>query len=364
MLNNVQVLRALAAYLVVIAHMAGLGIPGAGQGIFGVDLFFVISGFVMVYTTAGRPVTPGAFMINRVIRIVPLYWALTLAVFCVALVLPRLLNNTDPSPVALAKSLFFIAYEKHDGVVQPLLFPGWSLNYEMLFYLLFASTLLLRRTAARFGLTFALLGALVLAGLILQPADPVARFYTSTIQLEFGFGCVLGLLHAGIARTAPPPILLYGLGVACFVLMLAPGLPTEGGLRFLLPGLPATAIVYAALALEARGHRYTGRSLLMMGAASYSLYLSHVYVVLPITMLAARLGMNAGWGALPFILLGLALVSLVAIACHLLLERPLSALLKGVVDPRHRSESSYAEALWPWRWPRSRLSRGRVKPAG
>ncbi len=109
MINNVQVLRGFAAFLVLLAHSVGynerLLDPIFGVGTRGVDLFFVISGFVMVLTTSKRPVTPVQFLLNRAIRIVPLYWILTLAVFAIALVAPQLLKATRADYGELVKSL-------------------------------------------------------------------------------------------------------------------------------------------------------------------------------------------------------------------------------------------------------------------
>src|SRR6185437_14170487 len=134
-LDNIQALRAIAALLVVFVHLAvpvaALGVAPFGAG--GVDLFFVISGFIMVYTTVGRPISGAEFLGRRIVRIVPLYWLLTLAVFGIALIAPTLLQFTTASWGQLLKSLFFIPFAKANGDVQPVLFLGWTLNYEMFF---------------------------------------------------------------------------------------------------------------------------------------------------------------------------------------------------------------------------------------
>jgi exopolysaccharide production protein ExoZ len=113
-----------------------LGFDTFGGG--GVDIFFVISGFIMVYTTQSHHVGPFSFFVNRVVRIVPIYWLLTLAVFTLAVIAPHLLGATRAAPSELLKSLLFIPFAKSNGAVQPILFLGWTLNYEMFFYMLFA----------------------------------------------------------------------------------------------------------------------------------------------------------------------------------------------------------------------------------
>ena len=108
----------------------------------GVDIFFVISGFIMVYTTMDREITPWSFMADRIARIVPAYWAATLGVFFLALVAPSLLQTSHMQWGELFKSLVFVPFRKANGLVQPVLFVGWTLNYEMFFYLMFAAGLL------------------------------------------------------------------------------------------------------------------------------------------------------------------------------------------------------------------------------
>src|SRR3954451_25277970 len=93
-----------------------------------VNLFFVISGFIMVYTTFSRPTRPAEFLCNRIARIVPLYWLMTLGTYSIAFVAPTLLQATSTNPLELLKSLFFVPFVKSNGLVQPVLFLGWTLN--------------------------------------------------------------------------------------------------------------------------------------------------------------------------------------------------------------------------------------------
>ncbi len=174
MLFNVQVLRAVAALLVVIVHLEALTkIAGLPQGVTisgnsGVDLFFVISGLIMVVTTAERPQSSYRFLRNRITRIVPLYWLITLSVAVIALIAPALLQSTTASLPQIVKSLAFIPYHRPDGVMQPVVFVGWTLNYEMMFYIIFAIGMLLPRTA---GLVFSLIviGIATVAGQLAPP---------------------------------------------------------------------------------------------------------------------------------------------------------------------------------------------------
>ena len=332
MIANLQILRALAAYLVVINH-AGSG-PLAQFGHFGVDLFFVISGFVMVFTTSAKRVTPGDFALNRVIRIVPLYWLLTIAVFAVALVVPAVVQGTRTDPVELVKSLLFIPFLKSSGIVQPVLFLGWTLNLEMMFYAIFALALFIRPVAVRVGAAVTALGAMVAAGYALAPANPVARFVLDPILLEFAYGMVLGLLyHRGLfARfSSVAAVALMVVGTLAF---LATGLVEYDVSRAYLPGVPAAFVVAGALAMEARGLRYAGAWTMMLGAASYSLYLSHPFVVFGIAAVARRLGMVGDGWFWPVFVAQIVAVTIVSIALFQLIEKPSGKFFRALLDKR------------------------------
>lgn len=187
--------------MMVVWHHALIQVPGTtdfiplsawGWGHLGVDLFFMISGFIMVHTTWGKPVTPWQFISNRIRRIVPLYWTATLAMIGLALVLPSQFRSLRFDAVSVVKSLGFVPfYSLSDpGVVFPVLKPGWTLNYEMFFYLLFALSMLLARRW-RVPSMVALLGCLVGLGYLYAPTNAILSVYTGPKLIEFGFGMVI-----------------------------------------------------------------------------------------------------------------------------------------------------------------------------
>jgi peptidoglycan/LPS O-acetylase OafA/YrhL len=137
-LQSIQLLRGIAALSVVYVHV--LATPNFG--LFGVDIFFVISGFVMALVTT-KNTNPTSFFLHRLIRIVPLYWILTTCLVAVIVIAPNLLGSTTLNFANFLKSLFFIPYFKESHLIQPFLFVGWTLNYEMLFYLCIALGLML-----------------------------------------------------------------------------------------------------------------------------------------------------------------------------------------------------------------------------
>src|SRR5690606_35803405 len=126
---------------------------------------------------------------KRVIRVVPLYWLGTLGVFVVALLLPNLLDNTTADVPGLVKSLLFIPYQKGE-YVQPLLYLGWTLNFEMFFYALFAISMAISHRY-RLLICSGLLLTLVSLGHLATFDTLLAKFYTQQILAEFvlGMGC-------------------------------------------------------------------------------------------------------------------------------------------------------------------------------
>lgn len=137
--------------MMVVWHHAAGQIPGMSArvpwvfGTSGVDLFFVISGFIVVVTTAGVDTKPFDFWRRRIVRVVPLYWLLTLLMVTVALIAPGLFKTLKVAPETVLQSLLFIPHfsQSFSGVVWPLLVPGWTLNFEMFFYALFGLALIL-----------------------------------------------------------------------------------------------------------------------------------------------------------------------------------------------------------------------------
>ena len=197
LLHSVQALRAVAALLVFVFHIAqswcedfsvfARNIFPAGSG--GVDIFFVISGFIMCFTTWNADRSPINFAIKRLARIAPLYYALTFGLFAVALLAPTLLSSTTASFEHLIKSLLFLPHMREDGQIMPILFLGWTLNYEMFFYVVFALALLIPKYTLH--IVAVVMTALVVSGFVFPATDTIARFYTNDIILEFVFGCLI-----------------------------------------------------------------------------------------------------------------------------------------------------------------------------
>ncbi len=328
-LVGIQVLRAAAALAVLLHHaFEKLGVRFA-VGAAGVDVFFIISGFIILHSLHARPMAPGAFLWNRTARIVPLYWAVTLGITLIALLAPALMPGLRPDAWRLVASLLFIPHHNPDGDIFPLLVPGWTLNYEVFFYAL-AALAWAAPVAWRLRIFFGALLALVAAGLVLRPENPVLATWTSGLLLQFAAG---GALALAFSRGVVP-------GRAVGAALLLTGIAGYAGLewsawyserwRFLAWGLPAFCIVLGALALEPRREAAWMGALRRLGDASYSIYLLHTLVV------AAMFRLVAPHSPTAFVLAAMAAAVLVGLASFRLFEQPVGRWLRGFSRSRAR----------------------------
>ena len=325
----VQGLRAAAALAVVLHHVlheaygsSGLAWLAGPPWDAGVDVFFVISGFVMVHASARMFGVPGAwavFLRRRLARIAPLYWAATLAFLLAMLLLPGKVNTPAPDMAWLLASLAFLPWARPDGVVVPVYSLGWTLNYEMFFYAAFALALPLRRGRAVAAVAGAL-GGVVLAGWLWPPRSSALAFWADPIILQFVAGMGVALLAARQLRL--PGAMRWVLAGLGLLLLLA--LPAEWarGLRF-APG--ATLLLMAAAlgptpALPGPVALWLGR----LGDASYALYLLHPFALRGVAVLVAAWGLPAGLASALALVLAVAL----APACHAWFEAPLTRALQ------------------------------------
>jgi len=269
-LQTIQALRAIAATSVVLYH-----IPFIGRGAFGVDVFFVISGFIICYISS---LNSENFLLKRIFRIVPLYWLGTLGVLLIAIVMPALLNSTTVNLDSLVKSLLFIPYRRVDGTSFPLLFLGWTLEYEMFFYLLFGLSLAVFKKRASLAASAAFMG-LVAAGTAFRASSTIPRFYSNPLILEFVFGMAAFAIWKRYRNSFPrfPLAAAFLVSAGCYAFLYVSSDWVDRSNRLLLEGLPAVILVLCFLTLEGRA-RFS-KWLLIVGDASYSLYLFHPYVI-------------------------------------------------------------------------------------
>ena len=317
-LASIQILRAAAALAVVLFHAGQWSHLDLAVGAAGVDLFFVISGFVLWTACEARPTTPAAFLLARARRILPLYWIVSLVVAAAALAAPMALPIVLPERRHLVLSLLLLPHTDPAGGPFPLLPTGWTLTYEALFYGVMAIAL-----AAPKDRRLEIVSGLLLATSLLGFA--YHGWYTllaNPMLLEFLAGVGLARLWARgrferLPRASGPGLIAGGLAVLAVCQV--------SGLRddFLRPfvwGPPAALIVAGALKLEADGRIGAGRrtrALVAEGDASYSLYLVQAPAI------AAFAWLTPAWPAALRAPASVALAVAVGWLCYRLVERPL-----------------------------------------
>jgi len=332
---SIQYLRAIAALMVVIVHLypqwERMGYTGdfATWLFGGVDIFFVISGFIMWQTTQGRGQSPATFYQRRVVRIVPLYWLLTSVVVAAMLLSPHLLQSARYDLWHVVSSYLFIpSVNPGNGHLEPVLIPGWTLNYEMFFYLLFGVSLWLPENIRLIILTC--IFSLVVALQATNPAPgTLLSFYSSSIILEFLFGMVL--CHFLLQKKPKIPVyaswMLIVVGCALLVGLSSAGLPWP---RVVVLGVPALLIVAGALTIEYRKKIPRWGFLLLLGNSSYSLYLSHALTLSAVSQLWRRMNLQSySWSIAAFSITAIILSIVVGIVVYAGVERHLTHYLSG-----------------------------------
>lgn len=339
-LSNLQLLRFLAAAMVLVHHLqievttklggTSLIDPTGVEWSIGVDVFFVVSGFIMYFLTHGRFGVPGQaaeFVKRRFMRVAPLYWLFTSLMIASIALAGGAVAHSDLSPARIVSSYLFVPWPRAGGDVYPVLGLGWTLNYEVEFYLAYAAALLL---PARIGLPL-LLGAFGLAAAFgrFLPADQLAlRFWTDPIILEFLFGIGLAWTYLrGVKLALAWRTLLVASGLILSAAFTARGLVDHVD-RSLWGGLPAILIAMGVcLGRQAPVNGLLMRGLIVCGNASYALYLSHMFSLRLLTTLWRRLGLDQ---PVAYVVVGFVLSTGVSVAVYLLMEKPTLAWLRRV----------------------------------
>lgn len=338
---GIQLLRGAAALLVVACHVVGNLSNQIGHDAFrdnltaaggsGVDLFFVISGFV-IFCGTFRRAPPGTllFLWRRAARIYPFYWCVL--ALLIAMRVAGFVKGADFSAPNLLHAASLLPAR------EALLPVSWTLTYELLFYLLFAATLWLRSATASCVLIGCMIGALLIAGRWVPDAT-LAGFLTNSVMLEFCLGALLGYAFLRYpADRLPPawpivPLLVFVFSLPWRFDHVGIAVPEP---RAVLWGPAMVAIVACSLGIVGRGTR-TFRFGLLLGDASYAIYLLHPLVLIP-SAYAMRHGLvpRPGWAALG--VAGFLASTAAGIIAHLLVERPILRALRKF--PRRRAATA------------------------
>lgn len=323
--DSIQALRGIAALFIVLEHIRFLSC-----GAFAVDIFFCISGFMIMFSTHNDTKN---FLGKRLVRILPLYYLMTLGTFLFLVLFPNMFHQSKANPVFLLKSLLFIPFDIGDGVIQPLMRVGWTINCEVIFYLLFFIALKINHKYRGLICSVFLLFLTAAAGLFPALCVPL-RFYGNPVMLEFIYGIILYYAAKKLYRhhqsSALPRIGLYisisGI-VGCFLWLLItkPYINILGLRRPIVWGLPAMAIVLFTFLAGLYVRRIPAVAV-QLGNASFSLYMMHYYPV----MLLDRMIFDFS-SCSPYALLGVAAAIAVSVSLALVsrefLEKRLTRFL-------------------------------------
>jgi len=326
--NSIQYLRAIAALSVVIFHTLQSSTYRFPVGAAGVDIFFVISGFIMASLISSNESDPTIFIVRRLARILPLYWFCTLAAIIINNFKPGIFYEFDPSIQNLILSLLFIPHIGTTALGSPTLGQGWTLEYEMFFYFLCLLSLIFFNKNRLYMLTCIIL-TIVIFGILFNPSQKILSTYSSPLLCEFAFG--IGLSMAWRARLLPnfQPTgwILACLGVAVFVGETIGIIPLFG-VRALDWGIPAFMIVAGALMAENAGMMPISRLGLILGDSSYALYLTHGFVISPF------LWKYSDKSVVERLIVCIALSVTLAIIIIFFVERPLYEFFRKALTPR------------------------------
>jgi exopolysaccharide production protein ExoZ len=337
-IRNLQALRIYAALPVILYH-TGFTLPAMRPiGIFGVHLFFLLSGYIMASICDNDT---RAFVRRRLIRIIPLYWTLTLFLYAAAWKFPHLMNATRAVPSELLKSLFFVPFVKSNGLYQPILFVGWTVNYEMFFYMMLSIAVLInKRRAALLG-TAIMLTVMTTCSLF-AATSAIARFYSDPVLFE----CILGLAAYYCVRSASrrmtpatKPVLLI-LAVAALILLPAiEGFGLLGSWPLVLRFGPLSfVLICSACLLAFSGADIKAGLLVLLGDASYVMYLVHPYIVMFLNRVIARFlpifHINTPIGCL----IAMLFVLPISVFLYLKVDKPTLVYLNRVLCGRQRQD--------------------------
>jgi exopolysaccharide production protein ExoZ len=334
-------LRGFAAMMVLAFHSVG-SICGKACGYeflanLGVDIFFVISGFVMWNSTSGRNMTPMEFYTRRFFRVAPLYYMITFLVALVALFAPQVLRTTVFDLHHLFDSLMFMPSPlPKTGEIFPVVIPGWTLNYEMFFYMIFASCLALPAVARLPAMLLTILG-LVAVGLFFQPQGLYTKFYTNQIILEFAYGIIIAAILERASR-ASFGLWLNALSVAVLIAVavsvnMIPRLSHQ--VTF---GIIAFLGVWAVCEIDRRFSVAKNGFLKWIGDVSFSIYLLQMATIGASFVLWRAVGLPLGSQSIvPFIFL----VTAMTFACSYF-------SFKFIELPMQRLGAGYAKKIGDW----------------
>lgn len=350
-IRSVQSLRAIAALFVVVFHSTVLwhdeftpSVVPWQNGNAGVDLFFVISGFIMVLSSRRllhRADGWRRFLVLRLVRITPMYWLVTAAKLAIILVLPEMVVQTRPTAWNIVASFLFLPARDAVGIIKPVIDVGWTLSFEMLFYAVFAFALFSRIEAVLVVGPAMLLLALV--SNFREASWPAITTLANPIVLEFVFGILIA--HALLSRwrkqlSSPWMLVLAVVGLCCLALVRADGEWQRVSIWGVAAAVTLSGCVFAELWID----RYLPNLLVEVGEASYSIYLTHGFLLPVIGLLVAELAVPQGAIGAALIVTSVIASIVVGLLVYRRVEAPMTLWLRELVGDRARVSPASPEA--------------------
>jgi exopolysaccharide production protein ExoZ len=300
---------------------------------FGVDLFFVISGFVMVTVTRGKFQKARqalTFLYHRTSRIYPLYWVYTTMALIVFIIQPSWVNSSQGSQVDILASFLLLPDE-----LLPLVQVGWTLIHEMYFYLVFFIILLL--LPEKFLPASMLVWGAVIVIFGSSAGNPTYNLIFHPLTIEFIAGCMLAWQYhkfAGLQTDGKWLVVIASAGMVAAILGYVyyagqTGSSPEGWWRLLYYGIPATIIVFCITHAERNGVILHGW-LIQSGNASYSIYLSHLFTINVVGRIWSLFAVDAIFDNIIAILITFILVIVAGFVSYWYVETPLLHLTRKV----------------------------------
>ena len=332
------VMTHVSAYLVD-NHIASF--PPLFAGNAGVELFFLVSGFVMIvssYDENGARLSWNQFLSRRLQRIIPLYWFFLTLKLLVFWAHPGVFKSSSLNTVNAVCSYLFLPSYNSQHLLYPVIFIGWTLNFEMFFYYAFAVCLAFAISPFRWlTVAFAIFAGLGLMGI--GGSAPAASLL-SPLLLEFVGGMWLAKVLVLSSKRIPARIAILAPVMGFFLIGLTELLSENLVMKFrvILWALPAAAVLFGFVALEDRGHFRRRRFALIVGDASYSIYLTHVQII-PFVIAGVQ-GRSYSATAATAVFLGTVAMCIVCgILVYFAIERPMTRFVRSLFEPTRKVQS-------------------------
>lgn len=323
-LDNLQILRAFAALNVVVYHavisaadyqIGPTGLEWLGEwGRSGVDFFFVLSGYLMFRLHGGANISAKLFTLRRIVRIVPIYWLLTCFYVALVALMPMLFREADFDLSYALWSLLFVSQWIEGS--QPYIGPGWTLEYEMIFYGIFALTLTVPRLSG-FRLALAIMSSIIMLVLFTK---------IGSIAYCFCIGIGAAVLRERCAWVIQKRVLVIILMVG-LVLYIGTIGHDRILVRWIQYGVPA-ALIVLALGSMPQLHFSLG---VVLGDASYSIYLVQMFTIPFVGKIWGLLSLDTGLSVI-FVPIVIVITTLAGIVLRLAFELPAQRIARRFVD--------------------------------